>query len=54
VILAMAGGHGRVPEGAEATVFGAGAGPGSAPERKLTLDRDGAIDWALEAVLRAG
>jgi uncharacterized protein YbjT (DUF2867 family) len=30
-------------EGAEAVVFAAGAGPGSGPERKLTIDRDGAI-----------
>jgi uncharacterized protein YbjT (DUF2867 family) len=29
--------------GAEAVVFAAGAGPGSGPERKLTVDRDGAI-----------
>jgi nucleoside-diphosphate-sugar epimerase len=30
-------------EGAEAAVFAAGAGPGSGAERKLTIDRDGAI-----------
>jgi uncharacterized protein YbjT (DUF2867 family) len=30
-------------EGAEAVVFAAGAGPGSGAERKLTVDRDGAI-----------
>lgn len=30
-------------QGAEAVVFAAGAGPGSGAERKLTLDRDGAI-----------
>ena len=30
-------------EGAGAVVFAAGAGPGSGPERKLTMDRDGAI-----------
>ncbi len=30
-------------EGADAVVFAAGAGPGSGPERKLTVDRDGAI-----------
>src|SRR6476646_3754850 len=30
-------------EGADAAVFAAGAGPGSGPERKLTVDRDGAI-----------
>lgn len=29
--------------GAEAVVFAAGAGPGSGAERKLTMDRDGAI-----------
>src|SRR6201982_2180159 len=29
--------------GAGAAVFAAGAGPGSGAERKLTLDRDGAI-----------
>jgi uncharacterized protein YbjT (DUF2867 family) len=29
--------------GADAVVFAAGAGPGSGPERKLTVDRDGAI-----------
>ena len=29
--------------GADAVVFAAGAGPGSGPERKLTMDRDGAI-----------
>jgi len=29
--------------GADAVVFAAGAGPGSGPERKLTIDRDGAI-----------
>jgi nucleoside-diphosphate-sugar epimerase len=30
-------------EGSDAAVFAAGAGPGSGPERKLTVDRDGAI-----------
>jgi nucleoside-diphosphate-sugar epimerase len=30
-------------EGADAAVFAAGAGPGSSAERKLTVDRDGAI-----------
>jgi nucleoside-diphosphate-sugar epimerase len=30
-------------DGCEAAVFAAGAGPGSGAERKLTLDRDGAI-----------
>jgi uncharacterized protein YbjT (DUF2867 family) len=29
--------------GADAVVFAAGAGPGSGPARKLTMDRDGAI-----------
>jgi nucleoside-diphosphate-sugar epimerase len=29
--------------GSEAVVFAAGAGPGSSAERKLTMDRDGAI-----------
>ncbi len=32
-----------VIQGADAAVFAAGAGPGSGPERKLSLDRDGAI-----------
>jgi nucleoside-diphosphate-sugar epimerase len=41
--------HAGVPEisaavtGASAVVFAAGAGAGSGPERKLTVDRDGAI-----------
>ena len=41
--------HAGVPEiaravaGADAVVFAAGAGPGSGPERKWTMDRDGAI-----------
>jgi uncharacterized protein YbjT (DUF2867 family) len=30
-------------EGADAVVFAAGAGPGSGKERKVTMDRDGAI-----------
>jgi uncharacterized protein YbjT (DUF2867 family) len=30
-------------EGSEAVVFAAGAGPGSGADRKLTMDRDGAI-----------
>ncbi|WBU36890.1 SDR family oxidoreductase [Homoserinibacter sp. YIM 151385] len=30
-------------EGVDAVVFAAGAGPGSTPERKLTVDRDGAV-----------
>ena len=33
----------RVLAGADAVVFAAGAGPGSTAERKLTVDRDGAI-----------
>ncbi len=39
--------------GAEAIVFSAGAGPGSGAERKLTLDRDGAI-LLIEAAKIAG
>ncbi|MCY7325585.1 MAG: NAD(P)H-binding protein, partial [Microbacteriaceae bacterium] len=39
--------------GADAVVFAAGAGPGSGPERKLTVDRDGAILLA-EASVAAG
>ena len=31
--------------GAEAAIFAAGAGPGSGAERKLTVDRDGAIKF---------
>jgi nucleoside-diphosphate-sugar epimerase len=48
--------HGTVDEvtdairGAEAAVFAAGAGPGSGPERKLTVDRDGAIKLLAAAV----
>jgi hypothetical protein len=30
-------------EGADADIFGAGAGPGSGSARKVTTDRDGAI-----------
>src|SRR3954468_19793619 len=30
-------------EGADAVVFAAGAGPGSGAERKMTVDRDGAV-----------
>jgi uncharacterized protein YbjT (DUF2867 family) len=30
-------------DGAEAVIFAAGAGPGSGAERKLTMDRDGAV-----------
>jgi uncharacterized protein YbjT (DUF2867 family) len=40
-------------EGADAVVFAAGAGPGSGAERKLTMDRDGAIRL-LEAARSAG
>jgi nucleoside-diphosphate-sugar epimerase len=39
--------------GADAAVFAAGAGPGSGAERKLTLDRDGAIKF-LQAASKAG
>jgi nucleoside-diphosphate-sugar epimerase len=39
--------------GADAAVFAAGAGPGSGAERKLTLDRDGAIKF-LQAAAEAG
>jgi uncharacterized protein YbjT (DUF2867 family) len=40
-------------EGADAVVFAAGAGPGSGPARKLTVDRDGAVKL-LEAARSAG
>ena len=40
-------------EGADAVVFAAGAGPGSGAERKLTVDRDGAIKL-VEAARSAG
>jgi uncharacterized protein YbjT (DUF2867 family) len=40
-------------KGVDAVVFAAGAGPGSGPERKLTVDRDGAIKL-LEAARSAG
>jgi nucleoside-diphosphate-sugar epimerase len=40
-------------EGADAVVFAAGAGPGSGAERKLTMDRDGAIKL-LQAARSAG
>ena len=36
--------------GADAAVFAAGAGPGSGAERKLTVDRDGAIKLLAAAV----
>src|SRR3954470_7599603 len=39
----------RAIEGCDAVVFAAGAGPGSGPERKLTMDRDGAIKLARAA-----
>src|SRR5687768_16051562 len=39
--------------GSDAVVFAAGAGPGSGSERKLTVDRDGAIKL-LEATKAAG
>jgi len=39
--------------GADAAVFAAGAGPGSSAERKLTMDRDGAIKL-LDAGIAAG
>jgi uncharacterized protein YbjT (DUF2867 family) len=39
--------------GASAVVFAAGAGPGSGAERKLTVDRDGAIKL-LQATVAAG
>lgn len=40
-------------EGADAVVFAAGAGPGSGAERKLTMDRDGAVKL-IEAARSAG
>jgi nucleoside-diphosphate-sugar epimerase len=40
-------------EGASAVVFAAGAGPGSGAERKLTMDRDGAIKL-LQAAVQVG
>jgi uncharacterized protein YbjT (DUF2867 family) len=40
-------------EGADSVVFAAGAGSGSGAERKLTMDRDGAINL-LEAARSAG
>jgi uncharacterized protein YbjT (DUF2867 family) len=39
--------------GADAVVFAAGAGPGSGAQRKLTMDRDGAVKL-LSATERAG
>jgi uncharacterized protein YbjT (DUF2867 family) len=43
----------RAVAGADVVVFAAGAGAGSGPERKLTVDRDGAIKL-LEAARTAG
>src|SRR3954468_20500286 len=40
-------------EGADAAVFAAGAGPGSGAERKLTMDRDGAVKL-IDACREAG
>jgi nucleoside-diphosphate-sugar epimerase len=40
-------------DGCDAAVFAAGAGPGSGAERKVTMDRDGAITL-LQAARRAG
>lgn len=40
-------------DGADAAVFAAGAGPGSGADRKLTMDRDGAIKL-LQAAAAAG
>lgn len=40
----------EVIAGADAAVFAAGAGPGSGAERKLTMDRDGAIKLLAAAV----
>jgi uncharacterized protein YbjT (DUF2867 family) len=44
---------GQAIPGADAAVFAAGAGPGSGAERKLSLDRDGAIKF-LQATTGAG
>jgi uncharacterized protein YbjT (DUF2867 family) len=43
----------QVVKGADAVVFAAGSGPGSGKERKLTVDRDGAILLA-DAAVAAG
>jgi uncharacterized protein YbjT (DUF2867 family) len=43
----------RAIEGSDAVVFAAGAGPGSGPDRKWTMDRDGALKLA-EAAKAAG
>jgi nucleoside-diphosphate-sugar epimerase len=39
--------------GSDVVVFAAGAGPGSGPERKLTVDRDGAAR-SVESAIRVG
>jgi uncharacterized protein YbjT (DUF2867 family) len=39
-------------DGADAAVFAAGAGPGSGAERKLTMDRDGAVKLIESGVTR--
>lgn len=39
--------------GSDVVVFAAGAGPGSGPERKKSLDRDGAIK-SVESAVRVG
>lgn len=46
-------GLGAAIEGADGVVFAAGAGPGSGAERKLTVDRDGAVKL-IEACRQAG
>ncbi|WP_353809015.1 SDR family oxidoreductase [Agromyces sp. SYSU T00194] len=43
----------RVLDGADAAVFAAGAGPGSTPERKGTVDRDASVLLA-DAAVQAG
>src|SRR3954449_11470988 len=43
----------RFVEGADAAVFAAGAGPGSGPERKRTVDLGGAVKL-IDAALRVG
>lgn len=40
-------------DGVDAVVFAAGAGPGSGPDRKLTVDRDGAV-LLRDAAIAAG
>jgi uncharacterized protein YbjT (DUF2867 family) len=51
--VADAGAVATAIEGADALVFAAGAGPGSGEERKMTMDRDGALK-TLEAARTAG